>query len=116
MPYYDNMLENPEYFIERKGRVAKVTYMSPDEYLHKSCELHRNNARKQGKDFTFDEYVNGFVYPQLANKYADKMRKGEVFPMPVIDYASGDQEGRHRAVAAKKIGINKIPVMEVFEV
>jgi len=115
MPYYDEMLAKPEYFREQKGRIAKVTYMSPDEYLRKSYELHREKAREHGKDFTFEEYMSGAVYPELVNEYTDKMRKGEEFPMPVIDYALGDQEGRHRAVAAKELGIKKIPVMEIYE-
>ena len=34
-------------------------------------------------------------------------------PIPVLDYNDMSQEGRHRAVVAKELGVEEIPVLVV---
>lgn len=116
MPIYDNMMDNPDYFREKKGRIFRIAYMTPEEYLHKCYDMHSTLSQRAGrKMYSYEDYIASMVIPRLADEYAEKMKKGEKFPMPVIDYARNEQEGRHRAVAAQKINCGKIPVMEVYE-
>lgn len=56
------------------------------------------------------------VEPNLAYSYRDRAVQGSKMPLPVIDYIKGYQEGRHRVVAGKLIGLNRIPVLIVTAV
>jgi hypothetical protein len=105
MPTYDDMLTDPGYFKSEKGLVASINKnTSPDDYL---------NEAAKGFDSTVGKLV-GTRDDDLINEYADKMLRGEEFPMGVVDYSKGfSQEGIHRALAAKKAGINKMPYMVV---
>jgi hypothetical protein len=115
MSYYDDIMRDPRYHREAKGIEARIIYMSPDDYM-KACAIGRHEGR--GGSLA-DEYAS--LSENLVNEYAEKMRAGEEFPMPVLEYKIGDykgkqyisanQEGRNRAMAAKKIGMEKIPVL-----
>lgn len=96
---------------ERYNGVAKIVYMSPDEYLSKtpstSSEL-ISAARQNENDFS-----------ESSLKYLrSKAEKGEVFETPYLDYTNmfrgwASHEGRHRAFLAKKLGMSKIPVVVI---
>lgn len=109
MATYDDMVKDPEYFQRRKKRKFDVVEMSPDEYIEKAV---RGFSR-------FGNYTRSEVLatrsPELIDKYAEKMLAGEEFPTLVLDYTDEwfSQEGLHRAMAAKKIGLEKVPVMVV---
>ena len=114
MPYYDSMMKNPEYFKRNKGVTYKIKYMSPDEYLDKCYEIHCQRYIEMGKTPpTKERYMRFAIEESLAKKYADLMKKGEKFPIPVLDYNIMNQEGRHRAYAAKLLGVKEIPVLVV---
>ena len=101
--YFDDMLKNPEYFEKSKDITFEIKYMSPSDYL-KICKKHQ-------KQFLIDDAV--------VAKIKSLMSSGNTFPMLVIEYTyqnnktSFSQEGRYRAIAAKELAVNKIPVMEV---
>jgi hypothetical protein len=96
--------------------------MSPDQYIQQAYEGFREHGGLeswQTKDDLLRSRSN-----LLVNKYADRMKRGEKFPMVVLDHSSVpvfrggkeksfSQEGLHRAMAAKKLGVNRIPVMIV---
>ncbi len=119
MATYDDMMKDPEYFRNEKGRQFRILHMSPDEYIDRAAEgfsLHHGFSRK--------EALRGREGSSLVDQYAEKMQHGEKFPMVVLDHSSRrtfsgereksfSQEGLHRALAAKKIGVDKIPVMVV---
>jgi hypothetical protein len=46
------------------------------------------------------------------DKYVEAMRSGDKFPVIYYRKNSSDQEGRHRALAAEKLGCEEIPVIE----
>lgn len=80
-----------------KGFIAE---MSPDEYLQR---------------ISYDSFHTSIerttvCYYENIKKYADMMADGTKFDMGFIDYSKEGQEGRHRAMAAKLLGIKKIPV------
>lgn len=103
MPYYDNLLKNPEYFRRAKGVAGKIIWVSPENYMRMAAQvhgvpLHREYAALVGK---------------TVNQYAHQMEQGYQFPLPVIDLAAGLEEGRHRAAAAQSLGHKKMPVLVV---
>ena len=108
MSMYDEILLQPQlkdYFRNQKNMDFKIEYMSPREYLSRTKE----GFLKTGApgDFIPDE--------ESVKKYAEMMKNGTLFNMPTLDYMRGrfNQEGRHRAMAAEMIGIEKIPVFVV---
>ena len=116
MSFYDGMMKNPEYYKKEKRLTFEIKYMSPDDYLKKCYEMHKEYSKKLGKEIMpYDSYLKELIYPELVNKYVSMMKEGTIFDMPVIDYSQYIQEGRHRAMAAKEFGCEKIPVMIVKE-
>lgn len=88
---YDKDLE------QGKGFIAE---MSPKEYLQRiSYDVFES---------TWSHTVSG-VFPKNIIKYMIMMQEGIKFDMPSIIEGSA-QEGRHRAMAAYLLGIEKIPV------
>jgi len=116
MAYYNSIIRNPEYFEKEKGISFRIEYMTPDEYLHRCYEIHKEEASKYGYrfDYTYDEYIKSLIDEKLARKYANLLREGKELPLPVLDYKDLLQEGRHRAYACKLAGYEKLPVMIVY--
>lgn len=85
-----------------KGFIAE---MSPDEYLNRISYDVFNQSKERTTSCFYDN----------VKEYAKEMASGTKFDMGYINYAGGrggekGQEGRHRAMAAKCLGIEKIPV------
>ena len=106
IPWYDGMLKHPEYYRRAKGLTYEIRYMTPREYMKLAAELQNTPLSIQ--------YM--MVDESLLRQYMKEAENGAVFPMPVIDYATGTQEGRHRAVLAERLGVKSIPVMIVKRV
>jgi hypothetical protein len=88
-----------DYYRSAKGTDWSVQKMSPDEYLSRA-------ARAMGQDpAEFSKFPMGNV-----DEYAKAMKNGDKFPMPWVNEVAGSQEGRTRALAAKKLGLKEIPV------
>lgn len=81
-----------EDYLSRGGRIVE---MSPDEYLDQVKPLNRSS------DDTL-ENVDDLI---------DHVEQGRDLDPPAI-YADGSEDGRHRALMAKKLGIKKIPVID----
>ncbi len=103
LPLYDNLLEKPEYFRDAKGMVGKVVMMQPSEYITRSAEILGVSIKDSMR----------IVDPKRVDRYAQDMRAGDKFPMLSLEHGTKNQEGRHRALAAQKLGI-EVPVLEIF--
>lgn len=105
---YDQYVEfyMPLYSIINKRKTAKLIHISPDQYI-------RNIARGFG-GLSYDDALIP-VKDNIVNKYAQDMLKGDKFPVPYFVDNKSDQEGRHRAMAAKKNGCELIPVIKFIE-
>ena len=86
-----------------KSGNAFIAEMSPKEYLERCA---------------FEIFYSGTLESTIApvhmedvSKYSEMMKNGTKFDLPWLDYEDGGQEGRHRAVAAYLLGIDKIPVL-----
>lgn len=80
--------------------------MTPDEYMDR-C------AKEIFKTPIEDSY-DGMEEKEAVHKYAEMMKNGTKFDMPYMDVKNLQQEGRHRALAAKELGIDKIPVLYLY--
>jgi len=91
-----------------------ITSMSPDEYLR----LIGDDPNKPG----YVEQQGGISFRGEGgtqnipiSEFAEKMKTGEIIPVPPAyvknQYGTYEQEGRHRAIAAKLAGEEIIPVV-----
>lgn len=77
-----------------EARGGKMTHMHPDEYLKKVRPLKIDDSSREN----IDDLKNHIK----AGRKLD----------PLKIYADGKEDGRHRAHAAKELGIKKVPVVE----
>ena len=101
--------EYNEYNRLHKGKEAHVEIMSPDEYFDRIGQDMNEFKFKQ------DKKTGEFHNLNRIRKYKYDAIKGDKFAIPLIEYNQGKyqglQEGRHRAIMAKDLGIEKIPVV-----
>lgn len=129
IPFYDDTLSNREmtwtdpktwnqksgllkdYLKEIKGRESHIEYMSPDEYID-ICAVGFNKTKEEIiKRRRSPAFENGMT---LIDKYKQRWIDGENPPMGFIEYVNGQfsgQEGLHRAIMAKEMGVELIPVL-----
>ncbi len=123
MSYYDAMIQKghiagnrdpTEYFKTNKGIIFEIEWMSPQKYLEESYKLHRKFSIDYGiSQIPFETYLKTNIDPYLINEYLERTLEGSKMPIPVLDYNNLSQEGRHRAVIAKELDAEKIPVLVV---
>lgn len=105
---YDNVeFDKPLYSLVSKRKVGNLRYVTPKEYIYKIAMGFGGLSYEDALQAYNDE---------VGNKYAEAMKSGSKFPVGYFTLNSDRQEGRHRAMAAMKLGVNKIPVMELKEV
>lgn len=120
IPDLDDLFDLPhlsDYFKTNKDFVSwKIEHMSPDEYIDRVYDAYKHIVIDDGIPLTRNDIINGRS-KSLIKKYAKDMENGDKFPIPSLYYRGTrlGQEGLHRALAAKLIGINKIPVMVVHK-
>jgi 8-oxo-dGTP pyrophosphatase MutT (NUDIX family) len=92
-------------YLNGKQNGGYVAEMSPAEYLQRCAYQVFENATIESTLAAINE--------KNVDEYAKKMESGEKFDMPYLNLEKSEQEGRHRAAAAMKAGIEKIPVLVV---
>ena len=118
MPFYDDMIDalqandkyTLDYLAREKGLKPELVKMSPDEYI---------DAVVKGFSSTRENVVRERD-TEKVERFAKKMEGGEKFPILTLDYTRNpkrvSQEGVHRSLAAKEIGVKEVPVLIVREV
>jgi len=111
LPLFDNLLKHPAYFKRNKGMTRRIEFMSPREYFRRI----KQNRYERFKDW---EEAGGFeewAEAQKIEKYANAMRDNSKFPMPSLEHRGNylSQEGRHRMLAAERLGIDRVPTLIV---
>lgn len=121
MPVHRNMMENPEYFRERKGISWEIVWMSPDEYVQAIDRGFRHGRREHGYDDISQRLAPSHL-EKIQATMEELVEGGEKMDMPSLRYYVSldmnyenphpyfSQEGHHRAVAAKELGEALIPV------
>jgi GH24 family phage-related lysozyme (muramidase) len=101
--------EKPLYSMIAKRKTAKLVYISPKQYIYKIAHGFGG--------LSYDDVVDsGAVVKSNIDKYADAMLAGDKFPIGHYTKDGENQEGRHRALAAMKIGCEKIPVIQFMKI
>jgi len=90
-----------QYDEDLKNGIGYIAEMTPREYLDR-CAYDIFNT-------TYESTVLGAEASSVL-KYAEQMSEGVKFDMGYLNYENKAQEGRHRAMAAELLGIEKIPV------
>lgn len=106
-----------EYQQKHKGREAHIEYMSPDDYF-KKIDQDINKFKANEGLYAIDGGPPYEATHEQVKKYKAAAMRGDKFAMPWIDYKKGEwtgQEGRHRALMAKELGVEKMPVVIVNE-
>lgn len=105
---YSDIFRNAAYQKFEKNKVAEYVNMSPSEYLERAAK-----GFKMTPEALIASRTNNFSTP-LVNKYAKMFKQGSKAETLVLDHTDGfSQEGIHRAMAAKKIGLAQVPVVVV---
>jgi len=114
------LLAYPKY-AALKGKKINIVDMTPDEYIKESAKLFNISPKILEKNRI--ENTAGFGGQELIDKLKNSMKQimeGKKLKLgndeydsfaPVALYANKQQEGLHRAIAAKQLGIKKIPVI-----
>lgn len=100
-------MEHPVYFIIEKNEINELEFISPKQYIE--------NIAK-GFDMSYEDALNSSYNEELSNKYAEAMKKGDKFPVGFYVDGKNKQEGRHRAMAAMKLGCEYIPVVKITKI
>jgi hypothetical protein len=105
---YDNVeFDKPLYALVSKRRMGELVYVTPKQYIYKI-------AMGFG-GLSYDDALQAYQ-DKIGEKYAQAMKNGNKFPVGYYTLDSDRQEGRHRAMAAMKLGVSKIPVMELKDI
>ena len=100
-----------KYHVKKYGIQYHDREMSPDQYIKRATSINNKAQGLNYKPKTIEkrkrEVLNSYSIEDLKGKITDPNKD---IDRPYLDYATGDQEGLHRAIAAKDAGIEKIPV------
>lgn len=106
MSFYNQLLTKPEYMAKAKGLVGQIMYMHPDEYMRQCAIIHKCTIER--------EYMA--IDERNMESILKYVNEGNLLPMLTLDYAGQTQEGRHRAVLAKRLGYAQVPVLVVTRI
>ena len=109
---YQEFLDNPDTIEEEGFNGAYVTEMTPQEYmdlsrLYVKADLPKLNDLSKLSDLN-GEYS---YFAKICYDFADKMKQGDKFPLPILDFRYKEQDGRHRVIAAYINNYSTIPVL-----
>lgn len=103
IPFYDDLLRNGKGVeIGNIEVVAEIEYMSPDDYFKQCALLCKSTLENQYR------MISERNMQELMNVIEKKK-----LPIGFLNYALEWQEGRHRALLAKRLGMTSIPVLVV---
>lgn len=103
IPFYDKLLKDGKGVeIGDIEVVANIEYMSPDDYFEQCALISKTpieNHYRMISEANMQELMNTIEKKKL--------------PIGFLNFALEWQEGRHRALLAKRLGITLIPVLIV---
>lgn len=112
IPNIDWGIYEPEYGV-RHSKYTKIVNMTPDDYISKAYSGFKGRAKLiDGGDLKFESMINHRLGDDSYKVIKNKILNNEKLWMPSLSYDGKDfsQEGLHRALASKELGIKNIPV------
>lgn len=124
LPEFDTTLDDPTN--KYRHHDIALTEMSPDEFIKIQYEQHKVRPSGHESPLTYEEWA--YPYEPKVEEYR-KILRGEKhepvkniygpdskLPIPIIEYdeegnLTGFQEGFHRGLAAKREGLETMPVL-----
>lgn len=113
IPNIYDYARDPDYFRANKDIDFEIVEMSPDEYVSEAARILAADSRNSEADQIIAQRS---ADTERIKWIQDKMEAGEPFQIGYLDYKSGGQEGFHRALAAKNLGMETIPVARIRSV
>ena len=109
--WVDDMLEDPDYYEQKKGYTGRIIEMSPEDYFKECANLFGTSIEAQKRQIAADTGVLDKL-TQVIKKYHRR------FPIPFINIKDRTQEGRHRMyVLGELFGWDKkVPVLIIQDV
>lgn len=106
-----DLLDDPEYYEQRKGYTARIIEMTPEEYFEECAKIFGNSVENQKRQVAADKDTLDHL-TQVITKYKKR------FPIPFINIKDRTQEGRHRMyVLGELLGWDKkFPVLIIQDV
>lgn len=99
--------DKPLYSLISKRRIGELKYVTPKQYIYKI-------AMGFG-GLSYDDALAAYN-DEIGVKYSEAMKRGDKFPIGYFTIGNSNQEGRHRAMAAMKLGCSSIPVLAFQEI
>ena len=119
----------PMGYVDYKDQESKVVRMTPQEYIDKALEManqppysEQEYAEPYAKeDLITEEKLLAPRYDDRLEEVRQKMqdilsgKRTEPLDAGYLDYKEGSQEGLRRAMAARELNVDSIPVVEIRE-
>jgi len=106
---YQEFLDNPDMIKEKGFNKVYIAEMTPQEYMG----LLRLYINLVESDLDKLSDLNGeySYFAKTCHDFANKMKQGDKFPLPILDFHYREQDGRHRVTAAYINNYSTIPVL-----
>ena len=115
IPDYDRLIYDRDY-TNRKMRYGRVVEMSPQRYIDEAYKgFNGANNAVYNENFSKSRMIDHRLADESYKKIKNMIKSGKKLWMPYLNYGKKatdfSQEGLHRALALKELGIEKMPVV-----
>lgn len=117
IPKVDELLYEPKYTAS-KNYFGKLVETTPDKYIEEALKGFNSLTKNYGgKAITLDDMINHRMVDGSMDNLLQMNAKGDKYWLPYLEYGKYEggpifeQEGLHRALTLKKMGIDKMPVV-----
>lgn len=118
MSHYDEVLYDPAYGAS-KGRYANIVEMTPDRYIDEAYKGFYGQAKTYDAPTPSKEMmINHRLGDTSMDKLSEMNKAGKKYWLPTLEYGKDyrgrptfSQEGLHRALTLKRMGIDSMPVV-----
>lgn len=107
---YQEFLDNSNIAKEKGFTNVYITETTPQEYMD-LLRLYIATNIETNFDILTDREGIQKHFAETCYLYAEKMKNGEKFPLPILDLHWKEQDGRHRVTAAYINKYDKVPVL-----
>ena len=114
LPLFNSAIKHPDNPHEK--HTCELKWLTPEQYIKAQEESIRRFYRdtKRPQERSANELFWSGYFPPHAKKIEEAMLRGDKMPTFVIEVdeegVTQFQEGRHRIIAARHLGVERVPV------